>query len=159
MTRFRYIKDKEIYTAIQSEINRCINENVNFNQDCVLLCDIINNKDLVINAFMDSINISLSNNKNKYLNESIIASGKNVNLYNIVFESINTARRKKQVVDIDIDEGLLGGAIGALAGISFGPAIGKAICNALGIDKGVLYDLLTSKLVNTAVCAKLGLRF
>ena len=38
------------------------------------------------------------------------------------------------------------------------PAIMKAVCGALGVERGVLYDLLTSKLVNTAVGGKLGLR-
>ena len=93
------------------------------------------------------------------INESLLNSGRNVNLYNSIFESVKLHRKTKKSVDSFIDEGLIAGALGALAGVSFGPAIGKAICNALGIGKGVLYDLMTSKLVNAAVCGKLGLRF
>ena len=38
----------------------------------------------------------------------------------------------------EIDEGLLGSIIGGLGGLTFGPAIGKAICKALGIERGML---------------------
>ena len=40
----------------------------------------------------------------------------------------------------EIDEGLLGSIIGGLGGLTFGPAIGKAICKALGIERGMLYN-------------------
>ncbi len=45
------------------------------------------------------------------------------------------------------DEGVLGGVLGFLAG----PSIGKIIARALGIREGVFYDLLTSRLVSTAL--------
>jgi hypothetical protein len=57
-----------------------------------------------------------------------------------------------------IDEGLLGAILGGAAGLIAGPALGKIIANALGIEKGVLYDLLTSRLVTTAIGAALGKR-
>jgi hypothetical protein len=48
---------------------------------------------------------------------------------------------------------LVGGSIGALAG----PAIGRAICKALGIDQsGTLGKLLTSRLVTTAIGIAMG---
>ena len=58
----------------------------------------------------------------------------------------------------DIDEGLLGSTIGGVAGLVAGPALGKIIANALGIEKGILYDMLTSRLVTTALGAAIGKR-
>lgn len=56
----------------------------------------------------------------------------------------------------NLDEGLFSGLLGGAAGAAFGPAIGRAICNALGITRGVLYDLFTSKMVTTAIGAELA---
>lgn len=58
----------------------------------------------------------------------------------------------------EVDEGVLAGILGGGIGLALGPKVGQAICNALNIQKGVLYDLLNSRLVTTAICAKLGLR-
>lgn len=58
----------------------------------------------------------------------------------------------------EVDEGVLAGVLGGVLGLTAGPAIGKAICKALNIQKGALYDLLTSRLVTTAIATKLGLR-
>ena len=46
-----------------------------------------------------------------------------------------------------INEGLFG----AVAGFLIGPAIGKVIARALGIEKGILYDMFTSRLVSAAL--------
>lgn len=56
----------------------------------------------------------------------------------------------------EIDEGILGGIIGGLTGMTMGPAIGKAICKALGIQSGMLYNLLTSRAFTTMVASYLG---
>lgn len=53
----------------------------------------------------------------------------------------------------DLDEGFFSGLLGGAAGAAFGPAIGKAICKALGIEKGILYDLFTSRMVTAAIGA------
>ena len=58
----------------------------------------------------------------------------------------------------EVDEGVLAGILGGGIGLALGPKVGQAICNALNIQKGVLYDLLNSRLVTSAICAKLGLR-
>lgn len=58
----------------------------------------------------------------------------------------------------DISEGLFSGILGGITGAVAGPAIMKAVCSALGIEKGAIYDLLTSRLVITAIATKLGLR-
>jgi hypothetical protein len=56
----------------------------------------------------------------------------------------------------EIDEGAIGSLIGGLTGVTIGPSIGKAICKALGIERGLLYDLLTSRIFTTAVASYIG---
>ena len=51
----------------------------------------------------------------------------------------------------ELDEGLLGSILGGLTGFIVGPAIGRVIANSLGIDKGIIYDMLTSRLVSAAL--------
>jgi len=46
-----------------------------------------------------------------------------------------------------ISEGFFGAAVGFLVG----PAIGKIVANALGVEKGILYDMLTSRIVSAAL--------
>ena len=168
MRRFRNNNDKELYNIIYNTTINCIKNNKQFSDiiDDKIITESINSVDIekrngiVVNGLFDAIGFSNKNLKStKILNESLINSGKTVNLYNCIYESVKLHKKTKKPVDNYIDEGLIAGALGALAGISFGPAIGKAICDALGIGKGVLYDLMTSKLVNGAVCTKLGLRF
>jgi len=50
-----------------------------------------------------------------------------------------------------LDEGFLGKIVGGVAGFLIGPTIGRIIANALGIEKGILYDMFTSRLVSTAL--------
>ena len=47
----------------------------------------------------------------------------------------------------EVDEGFLATMLGGLAGVTAGASIMKAVCKALGLEKGMIYDLLTSKLV------------
>lgn len=56
----------------------------------------------------------------------------------------------------EIDEGLLGSIIGGLTGVTIGPSIGRAICKALGIQSGMLYNLLTSRAFTTLVASYIG---
>lgn len=51
----------------------------------------------------------------------------------------------------ELDEGILGRILGGVTGFIVGPAIGRVIANALGIEKGIIYDMLTSRLVTTAL--------
>lgn len=46
-----------------------------------------------------------------------------------------------------INEGLLGGVMGFLVG----PSAGKIVARALGVERGILYDLLTSRLVSASI--------
>lgn len=56
-----------------------------------------------------------------------------------------------------IDEGLFGALFGGIAGATAGPAVMKAVCNVLGIDlKGALGSLMTSRLILSALGAKMG---
>lgn len=61
---------------------------------------------------------------------------------------------RKNEEDI-IDEGLITKLLGGTAGFIIGPFIGKIIANALGIEKGIVYDMLTSRLANAALGAAL----
>ena len=56
------------------------------------------------------------------------------------------------------NEGFLGSILGGLTRFALGSSIGKIIANVLGIERGVIYDLLTSRLVGAALGAALGKR-
>ena len=73
--------------------------------------------------------------------------------YDNVIKLLQEARENKT----PIDEGLFGAIFGGLSGAVAGPAIGKAFCKALGVDeRGSLGNLMTSRLVLTAVGAYVG---
>jgi len=77
-----------------------------------------------------------------------------------VLEAERIYKEIQEAVEIhgiqNIDEGILGTIIGGAAGFLLGPTIGKIIANALGIEKGVLYDMFTSRLVSTALGASIA---
>lgn len=159
MARYRYSDEARLYNYLYESISGY----KKIDNDKILELTEYLEEDMKINvcvdAVFDAIGFnSLGKGKDIALNESIIYKGDKVNVYSVVNESVKISRRKKQRVDDVIKEGLLGGLIGGITGATFGPAIGKAICEALGISRGVLYDLFTSKLVTGAICAKLGLR-
>ena len=66
-----------------------------------------------------------------------------------VYTKLNESFEKGGIEELEkeIQEGLLG----TIAGFIMGPAIGKVVANALGIEKGILYDMLTSRLVSAAL--------
>lgn len=59
----------------------------------------------------------------------------------------------------NIDEGLLGRIVGGTAGFLVGPTIGKVIAKALGVEKGILFDMFTSRLVSAALGAAIAKSF
>tara|TARA_Y100000389_G_scaffold19791_1_gene17111 strand:+ start:3062 stop:4093 length:1032 start_codon:yes stop_codon:yes gene_type:complete len=54
-----------------------------------------------------------------------------------------------------LNEGILGRALGGIAGFAVGPKIGKAIAKVLGIEKGPLFNVLTSRIVSAALAQEL----
>jgi len=55
------------------------------------------------------------------------------------------------------NEGFFGSIFGGLAGFALGKTVGKMIAKVLGIsNKGVMYDMLTSRLVGAALGIALG---
>ena len=70
-----------------------------------------------------------------------------------IYDEISSKLEKGEDLEEGFLSGLIGGGVGALAG----PAIGRAICKALGIkEDGTLGKLLTSRLVTTAIGIALG---
>ena len=70
-----------------------------------------------------------------------------------LYHEVVSKLEKGEEIDEGFFSGLLGGAVGALAG----PAIGRAICKVLGINtSGALGKLFTSRLVTTAMGIALG---
>ena len=75
------------------------------------------------------------------------------------YESVIQKLQEAQEAGVPIEEGLFGAIVGGLTGATFGPKLGSAICSALGIDpKGTLGSLITSRLVLTAIGAKIGMK-
>ncbi len=93
--------------------------------------EIINEKDI-----FNDIDVS-------YLTEAEIDICKDI------YYRLNESYEKEGIPGLEkqIDEGILG----TLAGFIIGPSIGKIVANALGIEKGILYDMLTSRLVSAAL--------
>jgi uncharacterized membrane protein YeaQ/YmgE (transglycosylase-associated protein family) len=80
----------------------------------------------------------------------IMESEINLEKYNELREIMKTHGETKLR---DLDEGMIGKILGGIAGFVVGPSIGKVIANALGIEKGILYDMFTSRLVGAALGA------
>ena len=86
-----------------------------------------------------------------------------------IVEMIKEGKSTDDILNGDLDEGLLGGIVGGVAGdehcvarlqgVAIGPALGRAICKALGIEHGILYNFLNSKVFLAAVCGYIGLRY
>lgn len=73
--------------------------------------------------------------------------------YDTIIETLQKAKEEQR----PIDEGLFSAILGGTAGLTFGPAVMKAVCKALGVDvKGTFGSLLTSRLVLTAVGTEIG---
>jgi hypothetical protein len=113
--------------------------------------DMINDKELdakalvLFNELYEKIN-NLSDKEMRYIRESVCSNDMSD------VESINTEMEKVQ------NEGLVGGIFGGITGLAFGKKIGAAVCKALGITTGPLYNLLNSTLVQTAICTYLGVK-
>lgn len=81
------------------------------------------------------------------LNESAV--------YDDAIERLRSAKEQ----GVPLEEGLFSSILGGAAGMTFGPAVMKAVCEALGVDvKGTFGSLLTSRIILAAVGAKIGWR-
>lgn len=86
---------------------------------------------------------------NEYLEKPINES----QVYDDIINSLQESKEQGK----PIKEGLFTGLFAGAAAFTVGPTIMKAIANVLGIDlKGPLGSLMTSRLILTAVGAKLG---
>ena len=78
--------------------------------------------------------------------------------YNLLIERLTEARNNNTPFN-QIQEGLFSSILGGAAGLTFGPSVMKAVCEALGVDvKGTFGSLLTSRVILAAVGAKIGWR-
>lgn len=78
-------------------------------------------------------------------------------VYDYIIEANEIAKANNQPLEEVLDEGLFSSLIGGAVASTVGQSIMKAICKCLGIDeKGTLGNLLTSRLVLTAMGAQLG---
>lgn len=50
-----------------------------------------------------------------------------------------------------LEEGFLSKLAGGVSGFLLGPTIGRIVANALGVQKGILYDMFTSRVVSAAL--------
>lgn len=86
---------------------------------------------------------------NEYLEKPINES----QVYDDIIKSLQESKEQGK----SIEEGLFTGLLAGAAAFTVGPTIMKAVANVLGIDlKGPLGSLMTSRLILTAVGAKLG---
>lgn len=72
-------------------------------------------------------------------------------LEQLIFESITRLLNGEET----INEGIIGRAIGAIGGFALGPKIGQVIARVLGIEKGPIFNLLTSRVVGAALAQEL----
>lgn len=103
------------------------------------------------NKLFEGINLS------EYTPDQIMQSKK---VYDYIVESFEQAQEENKPLSDTMDEGLFGALVGGAIGATVGQSIMKAVCKCLGIDeKGTLGNLLTSKLVLSAMGAQLGYKW
>lgn len=76
-----------------------------------------------------------------------------------IYDNLIGDLQKAKEDGVPVTEGIVKALIGGAGAMIAGPTIMKAVCNVLGIDqKGPLGNLMTSRLILTAMAAKLGMR-
>lgn len=74
-----------------------------------------------------------------------------------IYEDLIYKLQQAKENNVPIDEGLFSAILGGITGVTFGPAIMKAVCKILGVDpKGSFGSLLTSRLVLGALATEIG---
>ena len=77
----------------------------------------------------------------------------NSNSYDDIITRLTEAKENA----VPVEEGIFKALVGGVAGMTIAPSIMKALCSILGVDvKGQFGSVLTSRLVLTALCAKMG---
>lgn len=85
--------------------------------------------------------------------EKVVSINEEQQAYDDIINALNEAKEN----NIPLDEGIGKAILGAAAGVTVGPAIMKAVCRVLGIsESGALGNLMTSRLVLTALAGYLG---
>lgn len=78
---------------------------------------------------------------------------------NQLYDNIINKLQESKENNIPLEEGIFSGIFLGAAGLTIGPRIMRSVCEVLGIDpKGSLGSLMTSRLILTAMGAKLGFR-
>jgi hypothetical protein len=73
-----------------------------------------------------------------------------------IYSELNLVLESQGIEGIaNLDENFLTRLIGGAAGFIIGPTVGKVIAKALGVERGILYDMFTSRLVGAALGAAL----
>lgn len=73
--------------------------------------------------------------------------------YDSIIQKLNECKNN----NVPIDEGIFKAVVGAAAGVTIGPTVMKAVCHILGIEeKGALGNLMTSRMIISALAAYLG---
>lgn len=91
----------------------------------------------------------------KSINECLEQPINESQVYDDIIKSLQESKEQGK----SLDEGLFTGLFAGAAAFTVGPTIMKTVANVLGIDlKGPLGSVMTSRLILTAVGAKLGFR-
>ena len=103
---------------------------------------------------MKTINEIQDDNYKDLINESTMK------IKDYIIEVSNRAQAEGKDVSEIIDEGLLSAIVGGIVGGTAGRNVMQAVCKALKVDeKGTLGQMLTSRLVLTAVGSYLGYKW
>lgn len=85
-----------------------------------------------------------------------MAENNNIN-ESAIYDDVIYKLQKAKNNNVPIQEGLFGALVGGVAGMTIAPVIMKTLCGIIGVDpKGQFGSILTSRLVLTALCTKMG---
>lgn len=71
-----------------------------------------------------------------------------------IYSELNAILESEGVEGLaNLEEGILANIVSGVAGFIIGPSVGKVIANALGVQKGILFDMFNSRLVGAALGA------
>jgi hypothetical protein len=112
-------------------------------------------KDFLTENSNDALDVQNILNESELSEEQQIVINKAITR---IMEEHEAGKDLNSIVEEIINEGILGSILGGLTGFALGKVVGESLAKVLGIEKGALYDLLTSRLVGAALGAVLGKR-